>query len=121
MKVIIKKEKDIIQSVSMLDFYLNKGKSEIDVMKAIKRLNKHNEEAKFSIVDIKEESVSEIITYLLGEKKYKRLKNSNDMFDEFNSLKSKVEETKELIENLLQDIEYSLNDIERQLNIINNI
>lgn len=74
------KEDGTINHVHSFDYYINKGVSE---EKIIEETQKRNEDAgyeQFKVAEVPQD-LEEVISMLLGEKKYKRVKDIEDILD----------------------------------------
>ena len=111
MKIVVSYKKDgTIWNVYSFDYYIDKGKSIEEIEAAIKETNDATGYGQFKSFEFSDE-IGEVITMLLGEKKYKRYKSINDVYD-------KLEEVNDLISGVQSDIFDAAEDLERMKDLV---
>lgn len=90
------KEDGGIYHIHSFDFYLDKGGTEEKILEQTKKLNDEAGYERFKTIEIPPE-LEEVISMLLGEKKYKRCKDIEDILDT-------LEEVDSTISNVSRDI-----------------
>lgn len=83
------KEDGTIYHVHSYDYYFDKGITEEKIEEQIKGINEKSGYEQFKTIEVSDE-VGEIITMLLGEKKYKRAKDIEDILDTLEEVYSTI-------------------------------
>lgn len=119
MKISVCYKKDgSILHVHSFDFYTDKGTTEEQIKARVKEINEKAGYEQYKTIEVSDE-IGEIITMLLGEKKYKRCKDIEDILDSLESVNDTIssvsrdiydasnaaEDCKKLIEELKESIE----------------
>ena len=112
------KEDGGIYHVHSFDYYLNKNITEDKVIEQTKKLNEEAGYERFKTVEVPPE-LEEVLSMLLGEKKYKRSKDIEDILDSLEEVDSTIssvqrdifdaseamEQSKKAIQELKEEIE----------------
>ena len=112
------KEDGSIYHVHSYDFYFDKGLTEEQIVAKQNEINEKTNYEQFKTIEVSDE-VGEVITMLLGEKKYKRCKDIEDLLDELEAVNDTIsgvsrdifdaaescEKTKKLVEEMKAQLE----------------
>ena len=117
LSVCVKEDRGIYH-VHSFDYYLNKNITEDKVIEQTKKLNEEAGYERFKTVEVPPE-LEEVLSMLLGEKKYKRSKDIEDILDSLEEVDSTIssvqrdifdaseamEQSKKAIQELKEEIE----------------
>jgi methyl-accepting chemotaxis protein len=86
---VCQKENGEIYHVHSFDYYFDKGFSEEKILSEIEKSNKEKGYEIYKIIEVPSE-LEEVVSMLLGERKYKRCKDIDDILDSLEEIDSTI-------------------------------
>lgn len=86
---ICQKENGEIYHVHSFDFYFDKGFSEEKILSEIEKTNKEKGYEIYKIIEVPSE-LEEVVSMLLGERKYKRCRDIDDILDSLEEIDATI-------------------------------
>lgn len=105
------KEDGEIYHIHSFDYYIEKGGTEEKILDQTKKLNEEAGYEKFKTIEVPPE-LEEVMTMLLGERKYKRCKDIEDILDTLEEIDSTISSVSRDIFDAAEAMEQSKKAIE---------
>lgn len=102
-----------ILSVHTFDFYINRGKKEEEIYRAIENSNKTSPNIRYRIQYYDNPDDIEVFNFILGEKGYRQTKQINDLIEKLDSIHDMIES----VGSDVYDIENSVSSMIKDLKL----
>lgn len=103
-----------ILSVHTFDFYINRGKKEEEIYRAIENSNKTSPNSRYRIQYYDNPDDIEVLNFILGEKGYRQTKQINDLIEKLDSIHDMIES----VGSDVYDIENSVSSMIKDLKLL---
>ena len=103
-----------ILSVHTFDFYINRGKTEEEIYRAIENSNKTSPNSRYRIQYYDNPDDIEVFNFILGEKGYRQTKQINDLIEKLDSIHDMIES----VGSDVYDIENSVSSMIKDLKLL---
>jgi hypothetical protein len=103
-----------ILSVHTFDFYINRGKKEEEIYRAIENSNKTSPNSRYRIQYYDNPDDIEVFNFILGEKGYRQTKQINDLIEKLDSIHDMIES----VGSDVYDIENSVSSMIKDLKLL---
>jgi hypothetical protein len=103
-----------ILSVHTFDFYINRGKTEEEIYRAIENSNKTSPNSRYRIQYYDNPDDIEVFNFILGEKGYIQTKQINDLIEKLDSIHDMIES----VGSDVYDIENSVSSMIKDLKLL---
>ena len=103
-----------ILSVHTFDFYINRGKKEEEIYRAIENSNKTSSNSRYRIQYYDNPDDIEVFNFILGEKGYIQTKQINDLIEKLDSIHDMIES----VGSDVYDIENSVSSMIKDLKLL---
>lgn len=103
-----------ILSVHTFDFYINRGKKEEEIYRAIENSNKTSPNSRYRIQYYDNPDDIEVFNFILGEKGYIQTKQINDLIEKLDSIHDMIES----VGSDVYDIENSVSSMIKDLKLL---
>ena len=103
-----------ILSVHTFDFYINRGKKEEEIYRAIENSNKTSPNSRYRIQYYDNPDDIEVFKFILGEKGYRQTKQINDLIEKLDSIHDMIES----VGSDVYDIENSVSSMIKDLKLL---
>jgi hypothetical protein len=103
-----------ILSVHTFDFYINRGKKEEEIYRAIENSNKTSTNSRYRIQYYDNPDDIEVFNFILGEKGYIQTKQINDLIEKLDSIHDMIES----VGSDVYDIENSVSSMIKDLKLL---
>lgn len=101
-----------IRGVQTLSYYLDKGKTEADIDKAVEERNKECGWELFRTFEVSDE-MEAVFRFMLGEKEYKRLADITALYEKLKDIKDDVDSMRDDTYQMSEYLESTIKNVEK--------